>query len=54
MVYFVFYRDEIDKIMIVFEFFLIELFSILNFIKFWVFMKMINLSIDCFIYLINI
>lgn len=54
MVYFVFYKDEIDKIMIVFEFFLIELFSILNFIKFWVFMKMINLSRLFYIFIINI
>lgn len=31
MAYFAFYRDEIDKTMIAFEFSLIELLSILNF-----------------------
>lgn len=44
MAYFAFYRDEIDKTMIAFEFSLIELLSILNFTKSWALMKMINLS----------
>lgn len=44
MAYFAFYRDEIYKTMIAFEFSLIELLSILNFTKSWALMKMINLS----------
>lgn len=54
MAYFAYYRDEIDKTMIAFEFSLIELLSILNFTKSWALMKMINLSRLFYIPIINI